>query len=320
MRHIETHCRQKGNVILSLDLKALKFFTTAADTLNFTRAAEQLSVPKSVVSKSINKLESELGLKLFERSSRVVRLTEAGKILNRRASTLLDEATHIINDMQHMQVSVSGQLRLAAPPALGRFISQEIIPEFLAQWPEVSISLRLSYDYENLFKEGLDLAFRMGINRDDNLIEKPLGAANRVIVASANYLQKHKEISNPDDLKGHKCLQIFDDKTTSWFLKKEHKQCNINLPVMFQCSDMEALKASLLQGIGIAQLPWLVVRDEVAAGKLCHVLPEWTNNSLPISVVYRYGLNKPPKLAKFLENIFEKKALFNLQAPILKEK
>ena len=296
-----------------IELKPLRYFVVTADTLNFTKAAKQLNIPKSALSKAIGKLEDNLGIKLFERSSRVVLLTEAGEILYARAQSLLDEAKHIVADMQTLQPSVNGQLRIAAPPTLGRYISTEIIPAFLAKWPEVSVTLKLSYEYEDLFKQGLDLAFRMGKNRDESLIEKPLGFANRVVVAAPSYLKNAPTINKPEDLLGHRCLQIFSTTTVNWQLKNSSSEHNLAMPTTFQCSDMEALKNALVAGTGIAQLPWLSVRDEIKAGKLCHLLPNWLNDDLPISVVYRIGLNKPPKLAAFLEVVNEKKEIFNLK-------
>lgn len=201
--------------------------------------------------------------------------------------------------MNNMQASVSGQLRLAAPPSLGRYISREIIPHFLSLWPDVSVSLKLSYDYEDLFKEGLDLAFRMGINRDDTLIERPLGFANRVIVAAPSYLSQCAEISSIDDLIQHKCLQMFDEKKTHWALQHADRQHNVTLAVLFQCTDMDALKNTLISGVGIAHLPWLVVRDEIAAGHLTHILPQWSSLVYPSRLCIEWALINPPNWLNF---------------------
>lgn len=299
--------------IETIDLKSLRIFVATAEYLNFTRAAETLGQPKSVVSKTISRLEAALDVVLFERSSRVVRLTEAGEILCTRARSLLEETALMLSDVRGMQSRVSGELRLAAPPALGRYLARELIPEFLRQWPEVSISLRLSYEYEDLFKEGLDLAFRMGGHRDDHLIERPLGFANRVIVATPAYIAHHPPIDKPGDLAAHLGLQFFDEPFSSWSLQSGGESCSIAMRKQFQCTDIEALKNVLLSDIGIAQLPWLVVREEIQSGQLVEVLPGWVNSGLKISAVYRFGPNKPAKLEKFLELTEQKKHIFDLQ-------
>lgn len=299
--------------IETIDLKSLRIFVTTAEYLNFTRAAEALGQPKSVVSKTISRLEAALDVVLFERSSRVVRLTEAGEILCTRARSLLEETALMLSDVRGMQSRVSGELRLAAPPALGRYLARELIPEFLRQWPEVSVSLRLSYEYEDLFKEGLDLAFRMGGHRDDNLIERPLGFANRVIVATPAYIAHHSLIGKPGDLAAHLGLQFFDESFSTWTVQNGDVSFSVPMRKQFQCTDMEALKNVLLSDIGIAQLPWLVVRDEIQSGRLVEVLPGWVNSGLKISAVYRFGPNKPAKLEKFLEMTEQKRHIFDLQ-------
>ncbi|NRB42968.1 MAG: LysR family transcriptional regulator [Pseudomonadales bacterium] len=301
--------------IETIDLKALRLFVETAETLSFTQASENLQLPKSAVSKAVSKLELQLGVKILERSSRVVRLTEAGQILYTRATSLLNDAQHLLQDVQGLQTTVNGHLRLAAPPALGRYISKHLIAPFLKQWPDVSVSLKLSYEFEDLFKQGLDLAFRMGHNHDINLIEKPLGFSNRILVASKNYLAQYPALQHPNELKQHQCLQLFNQNISQWTLVKNQHNCIVSTSGAFQCSDMVALKQVLLQDIGIAQLPWFVVSEEINSRQLQQVLPDWTSPSLPISAVYRENINKPPKLAAFLTLLEGQPNLFDLAVP-----
>ncbi|MDO3385466.1 LysR substrate-binding domain-containing protein [Gilvimarinus sp. SDUM040013] len=296
----------------TIDLKALRVFMAVAEHLNFTHAGHTLGIPKSQISKIVAQLEARLQTPLFARTSRVVRLTEAGRILALRARALLEEADLMVEDVKGLQHSVNGELRLAAPPALGRFIARDLVPLFLQQWPDARVALKLSYDYEDLFKEGLDLAFRMGTNRDDSLIEKPLGYANRVVVAAPKYLQQQPPINSPQDLTGHRCLQVFAAEMSTWTMRNGNISSTITLPALFQCDDMQALLNVLLEGVGVAQMPWLVVRDHVYEGRLQEVLPGWVSEGLSISAVYRQGLNKPAKLAEFIALVDEHIHLFDL--------
>ncbi|WGO98604.1 LysR family transcriptional regulator [Saccharophagus degradans] len=297
----------------TIDLKLLHYFVTIAESLSFTAASESLNIAKSALSKGINKLEDELGTKVFERSSRVVRLTEAGQILYHRALVLLEDAGHLVSDIKTLQNSVSGHLKIAAPPTLGRMLAAEIIPPFLKQWPDVSISLKLSYDYEDLFKEGLDLAFRMGVNRDQNLIERPLGRANRVVVAAPDYLAQHAPIRTPHDLLPHKSLQFSNHIPQEWTLQNRAKVEHVTLSVALQCSDLAALRNAARAGLGVAQLPWMLVRDDINNGHLTHVLPQWLSTGLPIALVYKEGHRKAAKLAEFLSFVEAHKQLFELR-------
>ncbi|MDC8832363.1 LysR family transcriptional regulator [Alteromonas gilva] len=299
----------------TIDLRLLHYFVATANTLNFTSAAAKLGIPKSKLSKSIARLESELNLSLFERSSRVVRLTEAGRLLYRRAEVLIEESSHLLDDLRTMSNSTAGRLRLAASPALGRFLSEELFPRFLQQWPDISISLKLSYEYENLFQEGLDLAFRMGKNRDDSLIERQIGAGNRVLVASPEYLLSCAPIHQPSDLLKHKSIQIFEGDRPTWVLQRGEQTEQVNLNVAFQCADFVSLVNMIKGGNGIGHLPWFVVRDNIASGELIQILPQWQSPPLPISVVYRQGYNKPARLAELLKWIDQNTHLFQLCAP-----
>ncbi|NVK55595.1 MAG: LysR family transcriptional regulator [Alteromonadaceae bacterium] len=299
----------------TIDMRLLYYFVATADTLSFTAAATKLGITKSKLSKSISRLEGELNLTLFERSSRVVRLTEAGRLLYSRAEVLIEESSHLLDDLRTMTNSTAGRLRLAASPALGRFLSEELFPQFLQQWPDISISLKLSYEYENLFQEGLDLAFRMGKNRDDSLIERPIGLSNRVLVASPDYLLSCAPIHQPSDLLSHKSIQIFAGDSPTWVLQNGQQTEEVNLDVAFQCADFVSLVSMLKRGSGVGHLPWFVVRDKIMGGELVQLLPEWRSPPLPISLVYRQGYNKPARLAELLNWIDNNTHLFQLCAP-----
>lgn len=297
----------------TIDLKLLHYFVVTYETLNITRAGETLKLPKSTISKGISKLEADLNLKLFDRSSRAIIATEAADLLYQRANSLLQDVSHLVTDLTTMKNSVTGKLHISAPPALGRFLSDTIISKYLKLYPDVSVSLTLSYQFEDLFKQGIDMAFRMGKNLDDTLIERPLGKANRVVVATPEYLAQHDSILQPQDLVNHRCLQLFDEPIQSWTLIKNGETQYMSLPVSFNCSDVAALKLALLQHVGIAQLPWLTVREEIEQGKLKHLLPGWVTPDIPISLVYRQGLNKPAKVRAFLELLEENLELFQLK-------
>lgn len=296
----------------TIDMKLLNIFVVTYDTLNLTRSSEYLEIPKSSVSKSIAKLERYLNVKLFNRTSRAVTPTEEGDLLYTRAMILLSDAEHLVADVSSLTSNVSGQLNIAAPPALGRFLSRNLLPQYMRQWPKVSISVKLSYDFEDLFREGIDIAFRIGRNIDQSLIEKPLGASNRVLVATPEYLATHAPIKSPIDLERHQSLQMFSNKS-DWILVKNNSTRRVSLPVAFQCSDMETLKNMLFSGVGIAQLPWLIIKDDIEAGTLVPILPQWLSPDLPISLVYRHGHNKPAKLAAFLDLIEQHQSLFDFR-------
>ena len=131
----------------ALNLKPLRIFIQVAKYLSITATAEALNMPKSAVSKAISQLEKSVGSKLLERSTRVVRLTETGALLQQRAQVVLSDVENLYSDIQQMNTQVSGTLNIAAAPAFGRFISRSLLHEFQKKWPKVNIALTLSYSY-----------------------------------------------------------------------------------------------------------------------------------------------------------------------------
>jgi len=290
----------------TVEFKQLRYFAKVGQLLNITRAAEAMGVPKSVVSKSIRQLEDNVGVQLLERSTRVVSLTEAGQLLLPRALSLLEDSQYLFSDLQTLNRDISGHLKLAAAPAFGEYLSRTIIPAFLKKWPEVRISLELSYSYENLFEKGLDLAFRFGEVKDDRLIAKNITTSTRILAASPHYLKNNPAIKVPQDLMAHSCNSIdMVDHGRSWRLKSQNQQVEVQVQGRFQCSTIEALKAATVSDMGIAQLPRFTIQNELSSGSLVCVLPHWQCRSLGVSAVYRQGLNKPAKLAAFLEFLDE---------------
>ncbi|MBC3766693.1 LysR family transcriptional regulator [Neptunicella marina] len=295
-----------------IPLHLLQYFVCTADKLNFTQASDSLGITKSKLSKEIRKLEKLIDISVLERSSRVVRLTEAGQLLYQRAVVLLEDANHLRHDIQTLHHGVSGRLALAASPALGRYISQFLLPTFKQQWPEISLTLKLSYDFENLFQQNLDMAFRIGRNLDQNLIQRQIGLSNRVLVASPSYLQSHAPITNLQELRQHKSVQFFESGQQTWTLCYRSGTEQVLLDPAFQCEDFESVLHMVEAGAGIAQLPWFIVKQKISNQTLQLVLPGIVSPTLPIYVVYRKGYNKPAKLQKFLDWIEANQDLFNL--------
>ncbi|MCC2618259.1 LysR family transcriptional regulator [Aestuariibacter halophilus] len=299
----------------TLNLEWLKHFLTVAEHLSFTRASLACGAPKSALSKSVKQLEQQLGTLLFSRTSRVVQITEAGRILQRRATDLLADADSLMIDLHALQHNVSGHLKLAAPPLLGRLLTSQILPDFMTQWPDITVSLKSSHHYEDLFKEGIDLAFRMGTNRDHNLIQKPLGAANRVLVAAPSLFERYAPVSRIDHLERYPSVQFLQQDDPQWLLCNSDTSdtLRVSLPVAFHCTDLTTLRHAVTAGMGIGLLPWLLVRDDIQQGSLTHLLSDWTSPELAISLVYREGHNKSARLAAFLEHVQAHQHCFDLR-------
>ncbi len=295
-----------------IEIKQLRYFVEVATTLNVTKAADNLNVVKSVVSKSLTQLEKQVGGKLLDRTTRNIRLTETGEFLLQRAQNLLQEFRHLTEDMSSISTEVRGVLKLTAAPALGYYLTKHLIPIFSSQWPDIRVSLELSYDYENLFSKGLDLAFRFSQIKDDRLITRTIGNSRRVLVASNQYLSKADLIRNIDDVSKHRCL-LFQthEEFSSWGLDNGQESKSLSVTGPFQCSNIEVLKEATLNGMGIGFIPLFAIQEELKEKRLVRVLPEWSRKT-QILAAYRTGSHQSPKLAAFLKCISENTHLFNI--------
>ncbi|MFA0791141.1 LysR family transcriptional regulator [Microbulbifer echini] len=295
----------------TISFRTLSVFVHVCRTLNLSLVADQLELPKSTVSKEVSRLESHLKAKLLDRTTRRVALTEVGAIAYERALHLVEDFKTMQNDVLVMDQQVQGLLRISAPPALGEFLSKKVMPAFLKRWPKITISLNLTYDFEDLFSQGIDLAFRVGDIHDERLISRKLGSSTRILVASVEYLTTHGTPKLPEELVSHNCLRFqFNPGDTEWTLTSDQSTINIPVNGNFFCANVSALKNAAVNGVGIAQLPINNIMEELDKGLLINILPNWHVPPMDIHAVYRTGLNKPKKLAALLDFLKEEKNLF----------
>lgn len=302
-----------------LDFRALNIYVTTCRLGSLSRCAEQLGLAKSTVSKEIRRLEQHLDVALLERSGRSVQPTEAGLIVHQRAFQLLQDFHNLRDDLLDLTGRVQGTLRLAAPPALGEYLSRQLLPGFLQRWSRVEVAMHLSYSFEDLFAQGIDLAFRIGQIADDRLVARQLGYSQRLLVATPEYLAGRDVIEIPEQLAAHNCLRFnCSPSDTDWTLCREGEATQVTVQGNFSCGSVQALYQAALQGVGIAQLPVTMLTEQLMSGQLVQVLPEWSIPGMPIYVLYRGGVNKPQKLQVFLDYLFEQQALFEKQiCPLL---
>lgn len=302
----------------TISIRSLSIFVTSCQTLNLTQCAELLGLPKSTVSKEITRLESHFKTKLLERSTRNIYITEPGKIVFQHAQQMLDGLHTLQEDVRTMEEQVQGRLYIVAPPVLGLVLSESILPEFLKRWPKTSIRLNLSYQFEDVIAEGVDLAIRVGKVHDERLVSRQIGTSSRLLVASKDYIDEHGMPITPNDLTSHNCLRFdFHHSENKWALVSGEKTQFIDVHGNVCCPNIPALKQMVLQGTGIAQLPISAIKEDVYKGDLVRVLPEWHLPENPIYAAYRGGVNKPKKLQAMLDFIEEKRDVFDLSCNCL---
>ena len=246
---------------------------------SYTAAAQRLGVSKAAMSQRVAELERAAGVPLVRRTTRSVRLTEAGQQLVDATRASFDEIERSFSGVKDLAAAPRGVVRVTAPVALGRQQIVPLVPAFLRQFPEVRIELELSDRLSSLAQEGFDLAIRHVAAVPDTHVAWTLCPTRSLLVATRGYLRRRGVPAEPADLAGHDCLYYLrsGDNPTWSFEPEKGKGGRIGVPVkgVFAANNSEALREAALGGAGIALLPDFSAHRDVLGGKLVVVLPEW---------------------------------------------
>ncbi|MGE8067110.1 LysR substrate-binding domain-containing protein [Pseudomonas sp. NPDC089569] len=251
-------------------------FLAVASQGSFVGAGRLLQRHSTVVSKRLAAMEKRLGVRLVERSTRQVRITEAGAKLEER----LRSAIELLNEAQQQAAEgaseIRGTLRLALPAAMGRLWLGPMLPEFLKAYPHVSILADYNERLVDIIDEGFDAAIRIGELEDNRLIARKLSDHRRILCASPDYIRLHGMPKTPQDLIKHNCLRFSGLASfPQWRLHRDNVLQTVSPKGNLTANDSESLLAAACAGAGILGAgDWLMSRD-IATGKLLHVLPEW---------------------------------------------
>lgn len=258
----------------------LHWLTVLAQQGSFTAAARRLGVSKAAMSQHIAELEREAGVPLVQRTTRSVRLTEAGQRLVDETRTSFEAIAHSFASVRDLAGVPRGLLRVTAPVALAR---QQLVPKlasFLRAHPQVHIELVLSDQLSALALEGFDLAIRHTAAPPDTHVAWPLCDTRTLLVASRAYLRKHGVPTDPDSLAAHNCLYYPRQEQPAWHFVKRGAppgSARITVPVrgVFAANNSEALRETAQAGLGIALLPDFSAQAALREGRLVEVMPDW---------------------------------------------
>ena len=277
----------------TIELAALQVFVEVARSGGVTSAADALGIAKSTASKQLSQLEASLKVRLFERSSRRVKLTKEGEVLLARAQSILAEVDRMAQDAVQEASQPAGIVRIAASPEFGRLLVEKFLPPLLAQYPQLQVLMRLEYQFDDLQDPLNDLAFRLGSIADDRLVGQRLGEIERVLVCSPAF-QAANPLAKPEDLMGMSAL-VFTDReiSTEWVLESRdspYATTKIAMRGRFGVRSFNALLAAAEAGLGLTCVPWFVAAPALAHGTLVQPLPQWKAQSAPVYVAYRTGV------------------------------
>lgn len=284
-----------------MGLNEAAVFVKVVQAGSFSAAARLLGLPTSTVSTRVARLERRLGVTLLQRTTRRLRLTDAGELYFLHASTGLGHMRDAEAAVTESTGAPKGLLRVTAPADLGDHILAEIIGRMRRQCPQVNVDLVLMDRYVDLVAEGVDVAIRTGDLKDSTLVAKNVGIARWAPFASPAYLEAAPPLDSPQALRHHRCLQFTPLGKDAWTLSSAGGSVTVPMPGQVMVNDVGVIRSLALAGEGVALLPLYLCRQARHRDRLLRVLPEWQAKADPIHIVYPRQRFVAPKLRAFAD-------------------
>jgi DNA-binding transcriptional LysR family regulator len=292
--------------------QALTAFARVVETGSFARAAERLGVSVSAVSRQVSELEAHLGVRLLNRTTRRLSLTESGQ-------SFFDRCVQLLADLEEAEVAVTsasvvprGTLRLTSSATFGARHLAPAIAAFTARYPQVRFDVELSERVVDIVEEGFDVALRIGTPGSQNLVARRIGASRILCCASPAYLARHGEPHAPEDLAKHACLsyEYLPNRNVWAFRDPAGGERSVRIDGPVHANNGRFLVALATEGAGISHEPDFIVGPDVRAGRLKPILTKFEPAPLPIYVVYPSRRHLSAKVRAFSDFLFER---FNLE-------
>ncbi len=287
-----------------MDLNDIVVFTKVVETRSFTGAAEQLGLPKSTVSRKLAQLEERLGVRLVQRTTRKLALTDIGQAYYQRCARIVADVAAAEQLVTDMQATPRGRVRVTAPIDLSMRYLGAIVAGFVAEHPDVTVELEATDRIVDLIEEGFDVAVRFGALPESTLIARRLCRIESLLVATPSYLARRGTPATIEDLDEHdRVLFTPNARVQSWTLVHDDATYEFGRPARFASNNVGAVRGAVLAGAGISVLAEFMVADDIAAGRLVPVLPGWRNRPTDAHAVYPARQNLPPRLSLFLDHL-----------------
>ncbi|NMO23610.1 LysR family transcriptional regulator [Pyxidicoccus fallax] len=289
-------------------LDDMLLFAEVVATGGITAAAERLGLRKSTVSRRLAALEARLGVRLLERNTRRLRLTEAGRDYHAHCARLVAEAREVNRAVSESRGTPQGTLRIATLSLLGELLTP-LISEFLLRQPLMRVEVSLAEAHVDLIAEEYDLALRTGPLADSSLVARRLGTLRTGYYASPTYLSRHGSPRTADELKGHECVLLAEPGTDEvWFFGEGRRARTVPVTGRLRVPSLRAGQAAARAGLGLVRLPASLVVDDVRGGMLVPVMEAVTPPGIPVFAVYPSSRQLPPKVRAFLTLLSERSA------------
>lgn len=286
----------------------MTIFVRAVEEGGFSAAARALDLTPSAVSKHISRLEDRLGMRLLNRTTRHINLTEEGQALYDRYARIVAEIEEAEQWAKASRGVVRGVVRAAATVAFAKYQVLPLVPEFLARYPELRLHLEVTDRFVDLVEEGVDVAIRFTEQLSDpSLVARPLAVNRRVICAAPSYIEAHGAPQTPEDLLNHNCLTLYTVSTfNEWEFEGPEGKRVLQASGNFETNSADAAYYAALAGLGIVRLSTYLVGPDLKAGRLVLLLPQYTHEKASILAVYPHRRHLSPNVRAFVDFLVEK--------------
>jgi len=287
------------------NLNGIAAFVHAAQTCSYVAAGRRLGVSASAVGKSVARLEEKLGVRLLNRSTRRISLSNEGALFYERCQRILADIEDAEAELSHLAEAPRGKLRVSLP-VIGYRIILPLLADFTRQYPEIELDLDFNDRLVDVVAEGIDVAVRSGTLTDSRLMARELGPFAFAIVGSPGYFARHGVPDTPRALESHACVRYkfpSTGKLQDWLLQPDEGKGapELRLRTALTCNNIEALIGAASQGVGLAYLPDFIVRDAIARGELQAVLQPYLRTTSKFWVLWPSSRHLSPRLRVFVD-------------------
>ena len=288
-------------------LTSMSIFVRVVALGGFAAAARESNLSATMVAKHVQALESHLGAKLLQRTTRRQSLTEAGQVYHAHCRHLLADIDSADRSVSQLRATPRGTLRVTAPVTFGTRRLAPALADFLRLYPDVNVDLALNDRVVDLVDEGYEAAIRVGHLPDSQLVARSLQPYRSMLCASPDYLRRRGRPKTPADLANHDCLGFsFAGVRGRWRLSRDGEDATVPFTPRLRANNGEALRQAALAGAGIAMQPEVLLAEDVQEKRLVHLLPAWSLPARPLHIVYVRDRQATPKLQCFIDFIVER--------------
>lgn len=279
-------------------LHDMALFVEVVKARGFARAAAAIGIPPSTLSRRIGQLERAIGLRLFNRTTRRVELTEAGRAYFEQCQRIVEDARRAHETLETLQASPTGVIRVSLPVDFANVYLTPLIAEFAEEFPGIEFDLDLTPRRVDLIAEPFDVAVRVGEPEDSRLIARLLMRLEPLVVAAPSYLSRRGTPMQPSDLAGHDCLVM--PRNNRWRLSNGINHAEVEIGGRFKLNSNSMIRGLAVLGQGVALIPRQIVSDQLVDGSLVRLLPEWEGASIPVYAITETRL-LPAKVQLFID-------------------